>query len=121
MKLEPNEHGVWPYELAEHLTLPRNKKGWQGGPIAEIALLETPHGWLSSADYMLMGEAGGCYGLMTRPDGSFFPDRASALADAKDYLYHSIQDYPDNPDAKAIRSWLYRDCRPREQQQELVL
>lgn len=47
----PNEHGVYPEDQAELLILqhPRAGRGWQGCPTAQIVLLHTPDGWLSSS------------------------------------------------------------------------
>lgn len=104
MTPRPNEHGVYPIEAAERFELARQRKGWQGMPVAEICLLETEEGWLSCAGYNLSGFAGGGYGLSPKWHGGFLPDRAAALADAIEYLKKHSQG--DHKDAVAIREWL---------------
>ena len=46
---QPNEHGVYPDQ--ELLWLPRDKKGWQGIPRAEIALARCEDGWRAAHSY----------------------------------------------------------------------
>lgn len=46
---QPNEHGVYPDQ--ELLRLPRDKKGWQGIPRAEIALARCEDGWRAAHSY----------------------------------------------------------------------
>lgn len=55
MSAQPNDHGV--YEPGELLTHDLDKKGWQGVPVAEIALIDLGDRWLWSADFHLYSDA----------------------------------------------------------------
>lgn len=112
----PNEHGIYPEDDAEHLILPVLRKGWQGMPTAEIALLQTPVGWLSSAGYELSGFAGGGYGLSPKwHNGRGFDTRQEALDDAVKYLRRMANH--EHTDAKRINTWLDAMDRPAPPQQ----
>lgn len=108
--LTPNRHGVWPKDTAEHLVLSRRRKTHAGMPLAEIAVLETPHGWLASAGYDIAGKGGGGYGLSETHCGGYHPTRRAALDHAIAGLRRSIASgyYSTDPEARAIEQWLAR-------------
>ena len=120
MTVEPDEYGIWPSATAEHLVLPRPAKNAQCGPIALIALLQTPQGWIASAEYHFSNTSGGGYALHPKWCGGWLPSREAALETALNYLGAKINFNPEHPDAKALSQWITRGCKPHEVQQEIV-
>jgi hypothetical protein len=77
--VEPNKHGVYPDDLAETLTLPVDRKGWQGLPLAEVKLLHIPEGWLQSTSAQTSSGSGFGHGLCGKFGGGFYATRSEAL------------------------------------------
>lgn len=104
---QPNDHGIYPSDDAEMLILPYLRKGWQGCPTAEIALLHVPQGWLASVGYQLSGGdwRGGGYGLSPKWQGGFLPSRAAALDHARAALLRKV-DGCEGKEAQRVRDWL---------------
>jgi hypothetical protein len=103
LDVQPNEHGVYPHDLAERLTLPCTRKNWQGGPTAEIRLLHTLQGWIYGMDYNTE-TSGGTSPLSAGWEG-FLPDRATALNMARKELLRRVE-RKDDKSAARIRAWL---------------
>lgn len=103
----PNAHGIYPEDDAEMLILANCRKGWRGGPTAEIALLHHENGWLSSYGYQLLDgdcRGGGC-GLSPKWHDGFLPDRRTALDHAVAQLQLRVKGC-DGKDARRVRDWL---------------
>lgn len=105
--IEPNAHGIYPDDGAEHLVLPMLRKNWKGCPTAEITLLHHADGWLSAYGYQLSGGdfRGGGHGLSPKWHGGFLPDRRAALDYAAKQLERRI-DGCEGKEAKRVREWL---------------
>jgi hypothetical protein len=74
----PNKHGVYPD--AETLTLPLDKKRWQGIPQAEIALCPCEDGWRGAVSFSFMcGDHRGSFSPIFATSPAY-PSRADALA-----------------------------------------
>ena len=84
--VEPNKHGVYPDDLAEVFTLPVDRKGWKGSPLAEVKLLHVPEGWLHSTSAQTTAGSGFGYGLCGRHGGGFHATRSEALHYARRQL-----------------------------------
>lgn len=101
---QPNAHGV--YEPGETLSLPRQVKGWQGGNLADIEIINLGRYWLWAASYQLHG---GDWRGSAAPlkDGAAYrqPTRAGAIAAAATCLRQLLEDH-DNADARRIIAWL---------------
>ena len=65
----PDEPGKFiHFPPSEVLSLPNPRKGWQGGPLAEIRLAFTPVGWLFALDaHTSTAGMGGPLGYFERP------------------------------------------------------
>jgi hypothetical protein len=80
--IAPNAVGVYPDDAAEAFTLPLDKTGWRGLPLAEVRLLRLPEGWLQ-ATRVQTPVAGFGWGLCERFGGGYHESRAKALKRAK--------------------------------------
>jgi hypothetical protein len=99
----PNEHGVYPAD--EILELPSLRKGWKGGPIAEIRLAHCEDGWRSSTGF---GFSGGDYWGSWSPifgGSTAFQTRQEAIDHAATHLRGKLAGRT-GAEASAIFAWL---------------
>ncbi len=101
---QPNAHGV--YAPGETLSLPRQVKGWQGGNLADIEIIDLGPYWLWAVSYQLHGSDWRGSAAPLR-DGAAWrqPTRAEAIAAAATCLRQLLEDL-DNADARRIMAWL---------------
>lgn len=103
---QPNAHGVYSEDGAEVMTLPRDKTGWTGAPLAQISLLNTTEGWLMAVQANTM-MAGFGHGLSGRFGGGFHASRWEALKRGKcALLAFCIGSNGDAADRNRIRHWV---------------
>lgn len=104
---QPNENGVYATQDAENIVLPNPRKGWRGGPLAEIHLLQLAEGWIYETAVMMPNQ-GYCGPLSTH--GGFCATRGEALAMSVQrivkYCTRDQWDYEsDSKIANKIRAW----------------
>lgn len=101
-------HGLYPHDNAEKLELPRNVKGWKGGPTASIYLLQCPEGWLASYSFHLFDGyfRGFSHGLSPQwHDDRFLATRAKGVAYGIRQLRFTVSTHGGR-DAKRVLKWL---------------
>ena len=101
---QPNAHGV--YRPGERLALPRQVKGWQGGNLADIELLDLGPHWIWSTAYQLhAGDMRGMAQPLHDREEQRAPSRAAAIGAAAAHLRSRLEGL-DNADARRVLAWL---------------
>lgn len=101
-----NEHGV--YEADEALELPRPRKGWRGGPIAEIRLADLGTHWIWATGFQMWGgDMWGSSSPLMDSEAYRAPTRQAAIDLASEQLRKSlVKRAADCRDARAVMEWL---------------
>ena len=99
---QPSAHGVYPADGAEILTLPVDKPGWKGLPLAEVCLLRLEAGWIEATSTNVEG------GGFTSPlsvRSKVYGSRGEALHGARRRLLAFCIGRSGKPDGRRISQW----------------